>query len=387
MNPLKLLIKETLYTKIISMIILLTVIIAVSVSVAVYTTSKASEDETRKIMREQGLNLFIFPKGTETIDFFSFDYSKSFDETYIDVLADSKTFDAVRHLVGILQVKYNWKDPRGSVHKIILTGYKDEAEQTYLPRQEKMGYDIKTGEVKIGYDIAQNIPEGQAFIITGNDGKKHQFKILERMAEGRGILDQGVAMNLHDLQLIIDMPGKINKIEALGCVCHDGRVVNARNQLSQLMPDVEVKELSSIANAREQQRAMMNKYGAMLIPLVIVGCLLITSFLFYQNIRSRKYEIGILMALGWGNKRIILLVISKAFIIGLLGAVIGFFVGFWIASFVGSNVFQFTAHNIKPIWTVFYASLILSPVLWMGASWIPALLATRIDPARTLSGE
>jgi cell division protein FtsL len=64
MNPFKLIIKELLYRKGSSVVILLTVIIASTVSVAIYTLSKASENETRKIMREQGLNLYIFPKGT-----------------------------------------------------------------------------------------------------------------------------------------------------------------------------------------------------------------------------------------------------------------------------------------------------------------------------------
>jgi len=62
MSPFKLIIKELLYRKGSSLVILLTVIIASTVSVAIYSLSKASENETRKIMREQGLNLYIFPK-------------------------------------------------------------------------------------------------------------------------------------------------------------------------------------------------------------------------------------------------------------------------------------------------------------------------------------
>jgi hypothetical protein len=69
MNPFRLVIRELVYRKINSLIILLTVIFASTISVAIYTLSKASENETRKIMREQGLNLFIFPKGTNLIDF------------------------------------------------------------------------------------------------------------------------------------------------------------------------------------------------------------------------------------------------------------------------------------------------------------------------------
>src|SRR4030042_4510788 len=174
MNPIRLVIKELFYRKVNSMIILLTVIIAGTVSVAIYSLSKASENETRKIMREQGLNLYLFPKGTNLIDFYSANNTPSFPENYVDVLAESKTFDAVRHLTGILQVKYpDWKDPNGSSHQILLIGYMNEAMQRFLPEQELMGTDVEKGTVQVGSQLAKNIPEGAPFKITGSEGKDY----------------------------------------------------------------------------------------------------------------------------------------------------------------------------------------------------------------------
>lgn len=388
MNPIKLVIKEMFYRRLSSAIILFTVIVASSVSVAVYTLSKASEDETRKIMREQGLNLYFFPKGTNLIDFYSVNNTSSFPESYVDTLAGSKTFDAVRHLTGILQVKYpDWKDPNGSSHQIILMGYKDEAMQRFLPKQEIMGFDVEKGTVHIGSLIARNIGTGEPFIITGNDGKQYSFTISKRLEEGKGMIDQGVAFNLKDLQMVLGMEGKINKIEALGCVCRDGRIKNARNQVQAIFTDLEVTEISSIADARENQRLMMNKYGAFIIPFIILSCLLITGMLFYQNITVRSREIGILKAMGNSNMTIILIVILKAAILGLAGGLIGFFTGSFVADYFGHEIFSFTATNIKPAWNFFYLTLLIFPVLWMLASWIPALIASRIDAAKTLSQE
>ena len=278
MNPFKLVFKELWYRRLTSLIILLTVIVASSVSVAIYTLSKASEDETRKIMREQGLNLYIFPKGTNLIDFYSVNNTGTFPDNYVDVLAESKTFDAVRHLTGILQIKYpDWKDSNGSTHQIVLFGYKDEAQQKYLPAQELMGFDVKKGTVQVGALVAKNIKPEEPFIIEGVDGKQYSFKIDKRLEEGRGMMDQGVSFNLEDLQQVLGMQGKINKIEALGCVCKDGRIKNARKQVQAIFSDLEVTEISSIADARENQRVMMNKYGAFIIPFVIISCLLITG--------------------------------------------------------------------------------------------------------------
>ena len=386
MNPLRLIIKEMNYRRISSLVILFTVIVASTVSVAIYTLSKASENETRKIMREQGLNLYIFPKGTNLIDFYSINNTGTFPDNYVDVLAESKTFDAVRHLTGILQIRYpDWKDANGSTHQIVLFGYKDEAEQKYLSRQEIMGFDVKKGTVQLGALVAKNVSPGAPFIIEGVDGKPYSFIVDKRLEEGKGMRDQGVSFHLEDLQEALGMEGLINKIEALGCVCHDGRIKNARSQVEAIFSDLEVTEISSIADARENQREMMNKYGAFIIPFIIISCLLITGLLFHQNVSARKKEIGLLKAMGNSSFTIGFMIIFKAFILGLAGGIIGFFLGSWIAEYFGKEIFSFTALSIKPVWSIFYYTIVIFPLLWMLSSWIPALIATRIDAAKMLS--
>lgn len=388
MNPFKLVLKELFYRKVSSLVILLTVIAASTVSVAIYTLSKASENETRKIMREQGLNLYIFPKGTNLIDFYAVNNTPTFPENYVDVLANSKTFDAVRHLTGILQLKYpNWIDPNGSSHQIVVVGYKDESMQRFLSKQETMGFDVEEGTVHVGARLSVNIPEGESFKITGKDGKQYEFEIAKRLAEGKGMMDQGVAFNLADLQQIVGMEQQINKIEALGCVCHDGRINNARKQVQTIFSDLEVTEISSIADARENQRLMMNKYGSFIIPFILLASLLISGLLFYSNVNTRKNEIGILKAMGKSKAYVLLMFLLKAFILGVIGSIAGFFTGSFLAEYFGKEIFRFTAMDMKPHWDIFGYSLVIFPVLWMLSSWIPALLATQVDAAKTLSQE
>jgi len=388
MNPVRLVIKELLYRKVSSLVILLTVIVASTVSVAIYSLSKASENETRKIMREQGLNLYIFPRGTNLIDFFSVSNTPTFPDNYVDKLAESKTFDAVRHLTGILQLKYpDWTDPNGSRHQIVVIGYKDEAMQRFLPQQELMGTDVEKGTVQVGALLARNIPEGEPFRITGKDGNIYEFKIAKRLDEGKGMIDQGASFNLEDLQKVLGLEGRINKIEALGCVCKDGRINNARKQVQAVFADLEVTEISNIADARENQRLMMNKYGSFIIPFVILSSLIISGLLFYSNVMSRRQEIGLMKAMGRSKLFISFIILFKAFILGLIGSVAGFFTGTLISEYFGSEIFRFTALDIRPLWGVFGLSIIIFPLLWMLASWVPALVATQIDAAKTLSQE
>jgi ABC-type lipoprotein release transport system permease subunit len=91
--------------------------------------------------------------------------------------------------------------------------------------------------------------------------------------------------------------------------------------------------------------------------------------------------------MGNSTYKILFMIIAKAFILGLAGGIIGFFAGYSVAEYFGEEIFRFTAADIKPLWNVFYYCILLFPLLWMLASWIPALLATQIDAAKTLSEE
>ena len=91
--------------------------------------------------------------------------------------------------------------------------------------------------------------------------------------------------------------------------------------------------------------------------------------------------------MGRNSNTILFMILFKAFILGLAGGIIGFFAGSWIAEYVGKEIFRFTALSIKPVWSLFYYTVFIFPLLWMISSWIPALLATRIDAARILSEE
>jgi len=81
------------------------------------------------------------------------------------------------------------------------------------------------------------------------------------------------------------------------------------------------------------------------------------------------------------------MILVKAFILGLAGGIAGFFLGSWVAEYFGKEIFRFTASNIKPVWLIFNYAIVIFPLLCMLGSWIPALIATRIDAAKTLSQE
>ena len=143
----------------------------------------------------------------------------------------------------------------------------------------------------------------------------------------------------------------------------------------------------NIAMARERQRLMFEKYFAFIIPFVVVACAVWIAAMILINVRDRKQEIGILRALGYGGGYIANLFIGKAILFGLLGAILGFFIGSALSMIYGPDIFMVTANSVKPIYSLLSWSLLAAIVFSVTSALLPTLVAITQDPAETLRGE
>jgi len=113
---------------------------------------------------------------------------------------------------------------------------------------------------------------------------------------------------------------------------------------------------------------------------VIVGCVVSIGFLAFSNVRQRTAEIGILRAIGFRSRQILSIFLGKAVLVGLAGAAVGYLSGLAIgARWSGLSL---SGELFRP--SLLTATLILAPLLACLASWIPAMLAARQDPAIVL---
>ncbi len=133
---------------------------------------------------------------------------------------------------------------------------------------------------------------------------------------------------------------------------------------------------------RNKLRNQLEKFAAILVPLVLLSSALWITFLFIGNVSERKSEIGILRAVGVKEKSIMRLFLLKALLIGIFGAVIGYFLGLGIGS-VWGGLFSFSLFNLY----LFLLVLLCAPLLSLLAAYIPAAMAARQDPAEVLREE
>ncbi|MBZ0256633.1 FtsX-like permease family protein, partial [bacterium] len=188
-------------------------------------------------------------------------------------------------------------------------------------------------------------------------------------------------------QKILGLEKQINEIKALDCYCRIPGVdplTMLREQVAEKFPDVMLFQIRPIAEARQRQRAMLDGYFSWIMPIVVIACGLWIGALAMLNTRDRREEIGVLRALGYGSGKIAALFLGKAILIGLVGSIIGYFIGTWMALQVGPTLFEATAKSIKPQIFILYWSLILAPAFAAISSFIPAMIAVSQDPADVL---
>ncbi|MFW5966538.1 MAG: ABC transporter permease [Persicimonas sp.] len=129
-----------------------------------------------------------------------------------------------------------------------------------------------------------------------------------------------------------------------------------------------------------------------LIILIISAVNIMNTFL--MIILERRRELGLMRAVGARKADIRWLVLAEASVIGLIAGAVGLAAGFGLiagADYLFANAvgdFPFKPDSLFVVeWWMLAAGLAVAVVFcWLGALF-PALQASHIDPARTLSGE
>ncbi len=372
--------REITHRKINFLLAAAAVMLASAMYVAFNTTAKASANETRKLMLEMGQNLRIIPKDTEMDRFWVKGFSElSMPEEYVYRFAE-KTGYSYTHLTATLHKSIDYRGKN-----IVLTGILPEVFPPEKSWQKPMTFSVEQGKAYVGYEIADSlkIQEGDRIDIKGE-----KLEVVRTLSPTGSIDDIRIYGHLVDVQAILNMPGRINEIRALECMCfsrtEDDPLKAAQSQLKDLLPEGKVLLLDGIAQIRIKQRRTIQKHMNFVMNLTIVGCGVMIGVLAMLNVRERRVETGILRALGYNGLFVLLIFLIKALIIAAAGAAAGFFVGSQLALSFGPDIFTVTAEAIRTEYSLLSRSLLWCCVLVMIASFLPAITAITLQPAETL---
>ena len=103
-----------------------------------------------------------------------------------------------------------------------------------------------------------------------------------------------------------------------------------------------------------------------------------------MNVRERRNEIGVLRAIGWTSGRIGGLILARAALVGVLGALPGVVLGAALIAMLGPSLFTVAFIGVRADATVLIAALLLAPLFAAAAALVPAAIAANEDPAEIL---
>ena len=365
--------------------------------------SKVAQKKTKRIQRDMGQNLRIVSKETDLAHFWDEGFSQEFfPENWIQKFKGITNTINYSHLSAVLKWKIKWQGSPAMIYGL--------APREVAPpgrRKPIMITPVKQGTVLLGNALAEINKVKRDDMVTVEGG---QFKVGRVLAEKGSAAEVRIYMHLADAQAVLKREGQINEIQALDCYCADetqDTLKLLREQLAPILPQAKVFRMQDMAEAREQQRRLMeaqldqampkvivdatdkqsrNLSGVFgkLLPLVILVCGVLIAALAMLNTRARSQEIGVLRALGQGGERIALLFLGRAIVIGVLGALLGFAIGNGLAIQFGRDLFQLTASQLAWENQNLAWALLLAPAFAALASFIPAMLAVTQDPAETL---
>jgi ABC-type antimicrobial peptide transport system permease subunit len=101
------------------------------------------------------------------------------------------------------------------------------------------------------------------------------------------------------------------------------------------------------------------------------------------TVAQRTREIGLRMALGAAPSRVRAMVMRQVGIMTIIGGTIGLVAAIWAGRAAKAILYQMEGHD--PI--VLVASVVVLGLVAMGAGFIPALRASRVDPMLALRYE
>lgn len=376
------------------------------------------ENFMRKQMLALGFNLLILPKD-QPLSELNLDgtLSATMPERYVDELAKSSIV-TVNHLLPSVTKRIHWDEKD---RDIILVGTRGEVPFLHRGMKKPLLDEVAPGKVVVGYNVHSQLglKEGDTITLKGRE-----FTVSKLHPQRGSVDDDTLWINLGEAQEMLGMQNVINAILALECGCEGDRISQVRQDVAEVLPGTQVIERYSQAVTRSESRAKAKRvaeaalaqekeagekliaqektarkqiedrhagFAAVLVPLVIFGSLVMVGLLAFANARQRSGEIGILRAIGLTTGQVMSVFLSKAAIVGLLGGIVGVAAGIGAGIILGDSA----AHGVKmpdlfaggALPTMVIVAPLVALVMAIFASWIPALLAARRDPAVVLQGE
>jgi putative ABC transport system permease protein len=376
---------------------LLAIVLGVAVIVALRSVTRVSEIAVATKLDNLGANILVLPQGTSVDDYRSADIdAPTLPEAYVERIVAS-TLPGVDNLSPKLTRRMELGGQKLVVTGILpsneiaskpvwqLDGLAGGASHTcskdagaYVnPRlQRKAVGSLDEKECLVGAAAAERlkVTKGGTVDLLGT------ALVVEAVLPETGTVDDDrVFVHLRTMQRVTSTKDQVSSIEIMGC-CNaitDGLLGKLRN----VLPDTKITTVQQIVATQIETNALVKKVSfAFLWVVLVVGGLSIGNSI-WANVNQRRRELGILRLLGTPRGGIYGLLLGKAAILGVLGGFLGWVIGTIAGSTLGADI---TGLEVRPVGSLLGTSLLVAVGTALLGAFLPAHLASRIEPQADL---
>ena len=376
---------------------LLAIVLGVAVIVALRSVTRVSEIAVATKLDNLGANILVLPIGTSVDDYRSADIdAATLPEEYVERIVAS-TLPGVDNL----SPKLTRRMEIGG-HKLVVTGIlptneiaskpvwqldalsggavhscsKDAGAYVNPRLKRKAVGSLDEKECLVGAAAAERLKVARGATV---DLGGTPLKIAAVIPETGTVDDDRVFVHLRTMQRLTETKGKVSSIEIMGC-CNaitDGLLGKLRN----VLPDTKITTVQQIVATQIETNALVKKVSfAFLWVVLVVGGLSIGNSI-WANVNQRRRELGILRLLGTPRRGIYGLLLGKAAILGVLGGFLGWVIGTIAGSTLGADI---TGLEVRPVGSLLGTSLLVAVGTALLGAFLPAHLASRIEPQADL---
>jgi len=221
---------------------------------------------------------------------------------------------------------------------------------------------------------------GDDLVIQGDS-----YKVVGIFRSDIIFLNGAIAFSLPRLQ---QLAGKEGLVTAFQVRLHPGADTAAVSERIER----DHPELVAIGGASEYSKVdqgleiMDRSVWALGFIAVVVGSIIVANTM-WMSVLERTREIGVLRAVGWARRRIVIMILLEALGVALIASIVGCVLGVALAQL--ATKMQVTEQFVEPVVDArpFLLALGIAVVLGLVGALLPAWRATRISPAEALRYE